>query len=148
MVKTKTNKMHLEITNDVELNVEGTSTSKLNEKSIEAKSMKNPKTNSIKFSKAGRITKKRGPSKRRMTSSKAPRKGKTIPLKSITKKSMKSKPVAFKQGKTVSMRSHPQKTSMKSKPVALKQGETIFMRSQLKKASIKSKPVFLKHTVC
>ena len=55
MVKSKTNKMHLEITNDVELNVEGTSTSKRNGKSIKAKSMKNPKTKAIIFSKAGRI---------------------------------------------------------------------------------------------
>ena len=57
MDKTKPNKMHLEITNDVELNVQGTSTSKRNGKSIKAKSMKNPKTKAIKSSKAGRITK-------------------------------------------------------------------------------------------
>ena len=34
MVMSKTNKMHLEITNDVELDVEGTSTSKSNRKSV------------------------------------------------------------------------------------------------------------------
>ena len=41
MVKSKTNTMHLEITNDVELDVEGTLTSKKNRKS--AKSMNKPK---------------------------------------------------------------------------------------------------------
>ena len=107
MVKSKTNKMHLEITNDVELDVEGTSTSKRNRKSTKVSviSMKTPKIMAIKSSKAGRITKKRGSSKRKMNSSKASslKSKKLMPLitfKSIPKKkSIKSKPLAFKQGK-------------------------------------------------
>ena len=55
MVMSKTNKMHLEITNDVELDVEGTSPSKSNRKSMKlsAKSMKTPRNMAMKSSVAG-----------------------------------------------------------------------------------------------
>ena len=107
MVMSKTNKMQLEITNDVELDVEGTSTSKRNRKSTKVSviSMKTPKIMAIKSSKAGRITKKRGLSKRKMNSSKASSlKSKNLmPLITFKlipkKKSIKSKPLAFIQEK-------------------------------------------------
>ena len=109
--------------------------STLREKPITSKSTKR-----MTLEKSARIT-KRGSSKRKMTSSKVPSlkskklmpfimiKGEKIPIKSIPKKSMKSKTAALKEGKTVSMRSQPKKNSMKSKPVSLKQGKALSMRS-------------------
>ena len=109
--------------------------STLRKKPITSKSTKR-----MTLEKSARIT-KRGSSKRKMTSSKVPSlkskklmpfiiiKGKKIPIKSIPKKSMKSKTAAPKEGKTVSMRSQPKKNSMKSKPVSLKQGKALSMRS-------------------
>ena len=97
-------------------------------------------TKRMTLEKSARIT-KRGSSKRKMTSSKVPSlkskklmpfimiKGEKIAIKSIPKKSMKSKTAALKEGKTVSMRSQPKKNSMKSKPVSLKQGKALSMKS-------------------
>ena len=109
--------------------------STLREKPITSKSTKR-----MTLKKSARIT-KRGSSKRKTTSSKVPSlkskklmpfimiKGEKIPIKSIPKKSMKSKTAALKEGKTVSMRSQPKKNSMKSKPVSLKQGKALSMKS-------------------
>ena len=86
VIKSKTNTMHLEITNDVELDVQGqgTSTSKSNRKSVKvsAKSMKTPRNMAMKSSAAGTGL---------------------------------ARSVALKQGKAVPMRSKSQKTNMNSK---------------------------------
>ena len=75
MVMSKTNKMHLEITNDVELDVEGTSTSK---KSVEvsAKSMKTPRNMAMKSSAAGTG----------LARSVALKQGKAVPMRSKSQK--------------------------------------------------------------
>ena len=78
MVKSKTNKMHLEITNDVELDVEGTSTSKSNRKSVKvsAKSMKTPRNMAMKSSAAGTG----------LARSVALKQGKAVPMRSKSQK--------------------------------------------------------------